>query len=715
MFPDLKTIVPAPHHEEEQTTDLINLIHSKFFSESPPCPKPLQPFRLIKGIAFNYLEPFIRVAMQTLMKKNYENQKGVELMTSSINTASALSIIYLGEPQAQQILDLLCLSISVPLLSEKQKIYACSLFDGYIITQINKDPSFKDLDVKEKIEKMRAYVQPALKDFLAYIQPIMNTAIQNGQSEEEYLKQLEHIFSNLDYNFNDPIIQSLEKDILTNSQKVNQETSFLYCIAGATPENADELSFEFYCLVEQYYCHVTGHNHFKVYQPKLAKTTVLHEMLNRMYGDRGENAQSLEEIGELLDNFKKYCSLKNNTFKNKILSGLSFRYYAAQFSPTDCIKNLACFLNSQLELKTKFLQKGELEHTIDSLSSTSLYNSLRSLASLKPFKLISTIAADQKLLSLLIKCTMGIRKRKYNSHPKNQLTSCVNTAQVVAVIVLGMQKAQSKMDNLIRWYSNTITISLPYGDPQQYDIANLFGGDITYYINREEKFDFLTKTDRTEKIKHYGHLSTLDFKDSLQPHLDQIALEPDEKSMIHKLKQTFSTINYKFNSQVLEKLKNEIAKNNQKVTDTTSFLYVIGLLYGSTPKESVFHHVFALEQFFNGKTCFHLYQSSINQATLLDDMTRLAQKHVEGIWDVDDLNKFLDQLTTLCCEEHTNPSERHAQCFGYPSPHFRLLHFDGKTLSGLNLRYFSSKVDPEACFKNLAELIQVHSLINSDP
>lgn len=707
------------HNEEKKEEQATDLIFSKFFSS--PCPDSLKPFRLIKGVAFNYLKPIVKLAMQTLMQQEEIYQ---ERECSNIDAALACSVIFLGNRQATQIMNYLrscnnvALRISFP--SGNQWTYTISsIFDGYLLAKINKNPVFEQLNEQEKKQQMQDYLKLSLQDFFNYLQPIIDQVIQ--QNEEKAIIQLKSIFKKISYDFNSPIIQSLWDDIQKNNQKINETTSFLYSIAGTIPENDQESLFEFFFLLEHYFCPTTHKSRFRIYEFNAnVKTTLLHEIIKKQYGERGENALFLEDLDGFFQDLKIRCGKQDDSthssylvFNNNILNGLSFRYFFTQFCPTDCVKHLADFLDSNSELKAAFSQKGTLEKQITYLSSELFANPSPLHESLKPFKLISDIATHE--LDLRIEQAAKILLGKYYSkQPRKLMTSCIHTACLVAIAFLGIQKSKMLFTKLTQQNAEIVPlVDFPSGHQWTCKVVNLFSGDVVYRMNQDHEFEFLNKKERKQKIDSYLRPSIADFKNYVQPIIQQALQEPCEDLCIEKLNQAFRQMDYEFNKQLLENLRTEITQNQAKITNQTSFIYGIALLESNKLKSKhqiEYRHIFILEQFLHPtlkEVCFRRYQSQIGDATLLEDMHKLAKTH-KGFWYNATLNQFLDQLTTLCCDRQVNFSDQYAICFGYESANGSLLRFNKNTLSGLSVRYVSSPLHPGECYKNIAEMIQLY-------
>jgi hypothetical protein len=331
--------------------------------------------------------------------------------------------------------------------------------------------------------------------------------------------------------------------------------------------------------------------------------------------------------------------------------------------------------------------------------------------SLMPFVLLQYLATNH--LSAFIKSTlttwMPLDEDIAKIPDANVKTNCVYTAHAVALLFMGEKKAERNMQRLRMQSSLPCDIELPSGKKWEYKINNLLSGDVIHGINHDPDFDSSEKEVKYEKQLGYLNKNLNKFFDSTRPAVDKILNNNNSKSegeIIAELQHYFGNLDYQFNYMLLKKLYCEIIQKEKRVSDNNSIIYCVGIVDTKVGNTVMFDHVFIIEQSWCAKKQnigYRLYQSWIGKGTILDELNHLSSNKGE-IFSLDQqtLKRFLCDLTKLYCKD--NSPQAYQKCFGYRTGGKALLSFQDNTLTGLNLRYFSAEVDPQACFENLINL-----------
>jgi len=322
--------------------------------------KSLLPYIVINYLATNYLESFLQKAADSI---NSENQ-GEQLTTSCINTAYSLALLFYGEKIAQKCLNLVnqgnSVDLSVTLPSGVKWRYTIrGLFGGIFAREMARDIHF---DAENPYKNINAGSQEWLNPFNKYIQPVINKCLSLG-SDEKSIAALEEAFRNIDFDFNEGIIDSLQKEIDANRKKLSQCQSFVYFILITAPGKKMEHAL----VIEQN--NSSGSDGYFIYQSSILEANLCQDIAKRDYGDRGERPLTYPGIFEFLYDMKiLYSPYRNDfnmtseqcfgysrpaddlpvvSFKKNILTGPSVRYFSKAVNPADCLKNFYGFFNGK--------------------------------------------------------------------------------------------------------------------------------------------------------------------------------------------------------------------------------------------------------------------------------------------------------------------------------------------------------------------------------
>lgn len=326
---------------------------------------------------------------------------------------------------------------------------------------------------------------------------------------------------------------------------------------------------------------------------------------------------------------------------------------------------------------------------------------------LKPFRVIAYLALH--CLEPFVSASVTIMKNIVGI--SNSATSCTNTAVAVMAVFLGKKRTQELIQSLAKRTLFSFTISLPSNATWTCKVESLFDGAIIQKMDCHPS----SSADEKERLVHRQNIiddSTADFLDYVDHHIDVIAekyedLAEKESLIISDFEKILKETEYKFNCGIIRTLYTEIKENNSKIQDNCSFAYCIGIA-GSYIEEKdniCYEHMFVIEQLlYANDPCFRLYQSCIDQATLLEDC--YFQEHLQHkLLSFDMLSNFLTVLQEgYCLKEYA--AERIENCFGYKGTDSPLVSFEDQTLKGVSVRYLSASFDPNRCVENTVALAQ---------
>lgn len=703
--------IVARSDAQAKDEEIAKLISSKLRSLATGLPS-LVPLRIVKYLSANYLEIFIKTAMEALHGERYRNRRRKELITASLNSVHALSVIFLGLNQAKQTWkDIGCLSnielgIVLPSGNEwKYKVH--DLLHGSSVSRIHRDLPFRTLNKEQQEAKVREYILPSINKFFEYLQPFVNKSLEE-KNDEAIIQKFEHFLSTIDYKFNNEVIDSLENEILENSSDVNPSASFLYWVAGVTNKDYSHVF-----TIEQFYCEEMDENRFIVYQSQFNKGTLFQWM--EQYAVSGIHSLSLHKLLDFLSNLEKiYCQESGLGtsfplfYKNRELTGISLRYTSAKISPQDCLHHLTDLIDRSPQFKIQFAEQDQVSQLINFIKSKIFINN----TPLAPFRMIKYLTLhdwDNFMAAAL---------RTFHKDEKceREVSSCIATSYVVSKLLLGKTCAHMLRKTIRVRYSFNWNTRLPSGQKTKTicKIKNLFSGDLLWELNKEKKNAFLDRKQEDQRMSGLLTPYAEKFFKYTQPKIAAINLKIENKEIseeegIRKLENFCNKLKYKFNSGIIEKLKKEVTDNHSQVNENNSFLYFVGAVSNKR-----FDHAFILEHYWSpllGSARIRLYQSWISQRTLPEEMKRRGYKGGdEGTWDLQDFYAFsLDLQEVYEPNENRSPAS-YVKCFGHEGNFKPLISLNKKkdrsTLSGINLRYISLPFCPADCYQNLAELMQ---------
>ena len=299
-------------------------------------------------------------------------------------------------------------------------------------------------------------------------------------------------------------------------------------------------------------------------------------------------------------------------------------------------------------------------------------------------------------------------------------SSCVNTVFALSTLFMGEAYSKTILAYLKKFMSISLAIQLPSGKVWNYWCINVFEGNILIDICNDLKRSnakrnaITTVTLSDENITRCASVGVTTFFQYIKPITKGIfANTCDNDEAIEKIKEKI--LEFDFNALTITTIKKEMEDNRRKTNLTASHIYMI-LISTMNAKSDLpgFEHVFLIEQFYLNQTQevrYRLYQSWINEATLIDDFNKRGYgENGAGSWNELEMKSFLESLKSCYSQNNTPYNTRTKQCFGYPEHHRAnstgpLLQFKDNRLSGVCVRYYSDSVDPQQCLNNLAKLL----------
>lgn len=390
--------------------------------------QPLIPFMIIKDIISNNLQAFMNAVVSSNQDVIDFREKGNRLISSCLNTAYGISMVFFGEKFAKKIINslnnstLVNFSISLP-PGEVVEFRIRNSFDGYL--------THERIKRKEGLtsEQVKTCLKSNIKSFTNYAKPILDEIFTDTNSDRvNHLAKLKNRFSKGEYNFNTPIFQALKKDIEDNKNNTNSNTTFIYFIAIVHMS-----SFDHVFLIEQFYNKQRGVS-YRRYQSWIDEATLLNDLAKQDYDREGEKTWNEKEMYQFLENFEALYLPENDQVRESsercfgypgsngldpwslvyeindriiVLSGAaSLRYYSSAIHPKQCIENLTAFLCSHPKFEKDLaasLPKQEVMGRIKQLKELKVVNkekeetkvSLSTSSSSRSVLSVSTVAIHQ--------------------------------------------------------------------------------------------------------------------------------------------------------------------------------------------------------------------------------------------------------------------------------------------------------------------------------
>lgn len=288
---------------------------------------------------------------------------------------------------------------------------------------------------------------------------------------------------------------------------------------------------------------------------------------------------------------------------------------------------------------------------------------------------------------------------------RNRITSCINSAYSVSLIFFGEPLTKKIFGRLKKTVSTTLHINFKPEAQWTYTVSNLFGGDIIREMNN--RFNIDASIDNA--VKPYMEPYFNKFYTHNQSYINScIGDSSSDAQIINRFTQYFSTLKFDFNIPTIQAIKKEIQENKNTTQPLKSYVYFVLVSEKNAIRSYVIDHAFVIEQFYIEaikKVYYRIYQSWLEQATLLDDFkSRQYNKHA---LDESEINHFLNNLEKYYCRNTAIEPISAKQCFGYDDSVPTLTAFDEKenVLSGTSVRYYSAAINPMHCLKNLRGFI----------
>lgn len=304
--------------------------------------------------------------------------------TSCVNTAATLALCFFGKNKAKSIMQkineetLTCMSIQLSSTSDKKFIYKINnLIDNKLIrktidSNLNKD----DIALPEKLLLQEDYA----KLYFDYLQPFLDGAITDNidQSTANLKKKL----GELNYPFNLPVINDLEKEIFANKELIKPNLSIIYLIViqKTIPKDVSfdgssfSTEYEHAFHIEQFFCPFKKEVRYRIYQSWICQANLAEDLIKRKYDWKGNYSMNESEMTQFLNYLRElYCSygdhdrkpIYNKCFGHIALSskllhfkesaqtlcGVSLRWVAQKINPYDCLQHIEEVENSSAALR----------------------------------------------------------------------------------------------------------------------------------------------------------------------------------------------------------------------------------------------------------------------------------------------------------------------------------------------------------------------------
>ena len=351
------------------------------------------PFLVSKLMASHFATSFIDSTYYYLF--NDSPQSGI-WRTSCIHNLYALAVIFFGLKKAKPMMELLKLSDQKVVFVDLPKckgseFYHCKvqdLFIGTCVSKLNQILSVSDYSNDKQNDMMESLREKATRPFVRHLKPIMDACqeITDKIDSNTALNSVSRVFADaLDktsYDFNKDTWDTFRVELEMNEEFVNQEASFIYCLAILQPGNEGYTTFYHALAVEQLFNPESSTVRYRIYQTWMDTYSLEEYFQMQESSTFGRGTYSGEEFKKILDDLqiivcKTKASLEvianahqdcfgmkslpiANTWYNadkQILEGASFRYLWQRINPQDCIQNFVSFIESSPELEKIVRQK----------------------------------------------------------------------------------------------------------------------------------------------------------------------------------------------------------------------------------------------------------------------------------------------------------------------------------------------------------------------
>lgn len=331
-----------------------------------------------------------------------------------------------------------------------------------------------------------------------------------------------------------------------------------------------------------------------------------------------------------------------------------------------------------------------------------------------PFKVISYFA--KKHLKILIPTVMEVVNKAYQDKVGMPLiTSCLNTANTVAALFLGLEKGKATIKIL---HNNPIfgtKYTLPTSLICDLSFSNLFNGLFLCKLKEHDiDLEQFYSQDTNDIYSRIGKYLDNEFKSFLHTIDQEITGSFNTDTQQYEYIERLSRLKYENNSKVIAFLLNEILKKKSSINAQKSSIYCMSIMTRCNDNLLAIaaEHEFVLEQFLREEdqsVCYRFYQSWINETTIEQDLQKQSfREDGKNAWTQEKLLLFFEYLIELLSYQDSKGS--YEKCFGYkqdtyePTLLFKNNHFSGRTL-----RYISHEIDPRDCLNHIGEILKLNS------
>ncbi len=316
------------------------------------------PLAVAKQVAKNNLiEWMAKIASQTVVK---DNVPFIGLQsTECTKTLAALSIIFSGEKRGEKMMK--CFTSAFPMIPKFKEVhgyYAYLLFDGLLLRALNRHPDFDALSPADKLEKLNESVTPQFNSYTSHVQKsLLQLALRDQRVKSEHMSE---VLSQLDFSFNKLLMEDLRDTLISNSKKLSPDTSFIYYIGIAAPNQSNRFAWVHVFALEQF--QKGGAPAYRLYQSWVNQATLFQDLERWKYLEDGGEAWNEQEMRKFITQLYIFSCAKDRSkidtklvfgysganfplFKmfGETLSGISLRWWVDAFHPQECQQNFSQF------------------------------------------------------------------------------------------------------------------------------------------------------------------------------------------------------------------------------------------------------------------------------------------------------------------------------------------------------------------------------------
>lgn len=294
-------------------------VFSEYFLDCEVISPSVMPYKAIRSISHGRWVQLIKETIPQF-EKEFEDNKNNELTTSCVNTAFTLLNLFLGQEKANDINKRLAAPCCEKFVKISKNILSLKIehvFAGQAINALNKSDGHIQLGETELISVINRLAASVIDAFeIAIKKPIEELFLIN---EKPSTMVIHERIIGAKFDFNEPIINALENEMIQNEKLVSMNQSFLYTV-GILSQNYSKtrriyepgpLAYDHIFLLEQFKSS-TNKLRYRLYQ-SLVKTEDLFKNFEKNGYDEGEaGTWDSEGLKTFFQKFRRFYLVQQN-------------------------------------------------------------------------------------------------------------------------------------------------------------------------------------------------------------------------------------------------------------------------------------------------------------------------------------------------------------------------------------------------------------------